>query len=349
MKDITLNDNHFMQRCIDLAQLGSGYVAPNPMVGAVIELNNEIIGEGYHQKYGEAHAEVHAIHSVEDTSVLSQATIYVSLEPCAHHGKTPPCADLLVSHKFKRVVIGCLDSNELVAGKGIARLQEAGIEVTVGVLEKECKALNKRFFTYLNKQRPYIVLKWAQTQDGYIDRPREEEITERKINWISAPETQSLVHHWRSQEPAILVGWKTVEHDNPSLTVREVSGKNPLRVIIDSQLNMPQDSTIYNDGDRTVIINKIKTETIGNVELIKLNQINTKNILDVLYNLQISSVFVEGGSSTIQHFLVDGYWDEARVIVGKQTFGDGIKGPRISGTPSRTYTFAGDTVHHYVK
>lgn len=338
-----------MQRCLDLAQLGSGYVAPNPMVGAVIVLNNKIIGEGFHQKYGEAHAEVNAINSVNDKSLLSEATIYVSLEPCAHHGKTPPCADLLVAHKFKRVVIGCVDSNELVSGKGIEKLQEAGIDVTVGVLEKECKALNKRFFTYLNKQRPYIVLKWAQTLDGYIDRPREEEITERKINWISAPETQSLVHHWRSQEPAILVGWKTVEHDNPSLTVREVSGKNPLRVIIDSQLNMPQDSTVYNDGDRTVIINKIKTETIGNVELIKLNQINTKNILDVLYNLQISSVFVEGGSSTIQHFLVDGYWDEARVIVGKQTFGDGIKGPRISGTPNKTYTFAGDTVHHYFK
>ncbi len=338
-----------MQRCLDLAQLGSGYVAPNPMVGAVIVLNNEIIGEGFHQKYGEAHAEVNAINSVNDKSLLSEAAIYVSLEPCAHHGKTPPCADLLVAHKFKRVVIGCVDSNELVSGKGIEKLQEAGIDVTLGVLEKECKALNKRFFTYLNKQRPYIVLKWAQTLDGYIDRPREEEITERKINWISAPETQSLVHHWRSQEPAILVGWKTVEHDNPSLTVREVSGKNPLRVIIDSQLNMPQDSTVYNDGDRTVIINKIKTETIGNVELIKLNQINTKNILDVLYNLQISSVFVEGGSSTIQHFLVDGYWDEARVIVGKQTFGDGIKGPRISGTPNKTYTFAGDTVHHYFK
>ena len=338
-----------MQRCIDLALLGSGYVAPNPMVGAVIVLNDEIIGESFHQKYGEAHAEVNAINSVNDKSLLSEATIYVSLEPCAHHGKTPPCADLLVAHKFKRVVIGCVDSNELVSGKGIEKLQEAGIDVTVGVLEKECKALNKRFFTYLNKQRPYIVLKWAQTLDGYIDRPREEEITERKINWISAPETQSLVHHWRSQEPAILVGWKTVEHDNPSLTVREVSGKNPLRVIIDSQLNMPQDSTVYNDGDRTVIINKIKTETIGNVELIKLNQINTKNILDVLYNLQISSVFVEGGSSTIQHFLVDGYWDEARVIVGKQTFGDGIKGPRISGTPNKTYTFAGDTVHHYFK
>ena len=338
-----------MQRCLDLAQLGSGYVAPNPMVGAVIVLNEEIIGEGFHQKYGEAHAEVNAINAVNDISLLSEATIYVSLEPCAHHGKTPPCADLLLAHKFKRVVIGCVDSNELVAGKGIERLHEAGIEVTVGILEKECKALNKRFFTYLNKQRPYIVLKWAQTQDGYIDRPREEELTERKINWISAPETQSLVHHWRSQEPAILVGWKTVEHDNPSLTVREVSGKNPLRVIIESQLNMPQDSTVYTDGDRTVIINKIKTETIANVELIKLNQINTKNILDVLYNLQISSVFVEGGSSTIQHFLVDGYWDEARVIVGKQTFGDGIKGPRISGTPDKTYKFAGDTVHHYVK
>ncbi|MFN5442916.1 MAG: bifunctional diaminohydroxyphosphoribosylaminopyrimidine deaminase/5-amino-6-(5-phosphoribosylamino)uracil reductase RibD [Crocinitomicaceae bacterium] len=345
-------DNIYMQRCLYLASLAGVNVSPNPMVGAVIVYEDEIIGEGYHQFFGGPHAEVNAVNDVhyDLASKLNEATIYVSLEPCAHTGKTPPCLDLILKHKFKRVVIGCKDPNPLVSGKSIELLIAAGIEVNIGILEKECLKLNKRFFTYQLKKRPYVILKWAQTKDGYIDKNRDEETTiDRKINWISHPDTQSIVHHWRSKEQAILVGWKTIEHDNPSLTVREVKGLNPLRIIIDSNLNMPKDSKVFTDGDKTIIINKIKTEESGNVSFVKLAQITTRTILTFLYELEISSVFVEGGSGTLQHFLLDGLWDEARVIQSKVSFGDGIKAPKINGIPSKTYSFAKDQIFHYFK
>lgn len=340
----------YMQRCLDLASLAGVNVSPNPMVGAVIVLDDEIIGEGYHHFFGGPHAEVNAVNNVPTDFInrLNLATIYVSLEPCAHTGKTPPCVDLILKHKFNRVVIGCKDPNPFVSGRSIELLIEAGIEVNVGILEKECFKLNKRFFTYQLKKRPYVILKWAQTKDGFIDINRDEE-TERKINWISHPDTQSLVHHWRSKEQAILVGWKTIEHDNPSLTVREVKGLNPLRIIIDSNLNMPKDSKVFTDGDKTVIINKIKNEETGNVSFVKLNQITTRSILSYLYELEINSVFVEGGSGTLQHFILDGLWDEARIIQSKNKFEDGIKAPKINGIPSKTYTFADDQLFHYFK
>ena len=337
-----------MQRCIDLAQAAGVEAAPNPMVGAVIVHQGKILGEGYHRKCGEAHAEVNAVNAVADKHLLSEATIYVSLEPCAHYGKTPPCADLLVAHRFKRVVIGCTDPFHEVAGKGIRKIREAGIEVTTGVLEKQCLQLNKRFFTFHRKQRPYIILKWAQTADGFIDTLRTED-AERKVNWISSPETQSLVHQWRSEEQAILVGWKTVEHDNPSLTVREITGKNPLRVIIDGQLKMPSDSQVYSDNESTLILNRIKDGTEGNTIYAKLPQIDTNSILKALYERGITSVFVEGGSRTIQHFLVDNAWDEARVIVGKNKFGEGIRAPRMSGIPDHSYPFAADMIYQYYR
>lgn len=337
-----------MQRCIDLAQAAGVEAAPNPMVGAVIVHEGKILGEGYHRKCGEAHAEVNAVNAVVDKHLLSEATIYVSLEPCAHYGKTPPCADLLVAHRFKRVVIGCTDPFHEVAGKGIRKIREAGIEVTTGVLEKQCLQLNKRFFTFHRKQRPYIILKWAQTADGFIDTLRTED-SERKVNWISSPETQSLVHQWRSEEQAILVGWKTVEHDNPSLTVREITGKNPLRVIIDGQLKMPSDSQVYSDNESTLILNRIKDGTEGNTIYAKLPQIDTNSILKALYERGITSVFVEGGSRTIQHFLVDNAWDEARVIVGKNKFGEGIRAPRMSGIPDHSYPFAADMIYQYYR
>ncbi len=343
-------DNLYMHRCLDLASLAGVNVSPNPMVGAVIVLDDEIIGEGYHQFFGGPHAEVNAVNNVptELFNLLNQATIYVSLEPCAHTGKTPPCVDLILKHKFKRVVIGCKDPNPLVSGKSIELMKNSCIEVSVGILEKECIKLNKRFFTYQIKKRPYVILKWAQTKDGYIDVNRDEE-NERKINWISHSDTQSIVHHWRSKEQAILVGWKTIEHDNPSLTVREVKGLNPLRIIIDSNLNMPKDSKVFTDGDKTVIINKIKNEESGNVSFVKLNQITTRTILTYLYELEISSVFVEGGSGTLQHFLLDGLWDEARIIQSQNKFEDGVKAPKINGIPSKTYTFAEDQLFHYFK
>ncbi len=340
-------DEIFMRRCIDLALLGGVEVAPNPMVGAVIVCDGKIIGEGYHQKYGEAHAEVNAINSVADKSLLSKSTIYVSLEPCAHIGKTPPCADLLVRSNFKRVVIGCKDPFVEVAGKGIKKISKANIEITVGVLEAECLKLNKRFFKFHQKGRPYIILKWAQTADGFVDSVRNE--TTRKINWISAPETQSLVHQWRSEEQAILVGWKTVEFDNPSLTVREVTGQNPLRVIIDSQLRMPKESKIFSDNGKTLVLNRIKSETVGNVEFVKLTNLDTENILKALFERNIISVFVEGGSRTIQHFLVDNVWDEARVIVGESIFKEGIKAPRITAIPTHSFPFSTDKIYQYFR
>lgn len=340
-------DKKYMQRCIDLARIGGVSVAPNPLVGAVIVLNDKIIGEGYHQHFGEAHAEVNAIDSVLDQSQLSQATIYVSLEPCAHHGKTPPCADLLVKHHFRRVVIGCRDSYQEVSGKGIEKLKKAGIQVTVGVLEQACIDLNNRFFTFHSKKRPYVILKWAQSKDGFIDQKLPD--SERSVQWISSPETQALVHHWRSEEQSILVGRKTIENDNPSLTVREVTGHNPIRVIIDSQLKTSKDSTIFRDENQTLIINRIKSGKEENVTYLQVNEVNTQSILEVLWQQNITSVFIEGGSKTIQHFILDQLWDEARVIVGNQFFVSGTKAPSISKTPNRVLSFSSDSIYIYKK
>jgi diaminohydroxyphosphoribosylaminopyrimidine deaminase/5-amino-6-(5-phosphoribosylamino)uracil reductase len=340
-------DELYMQRCIDLARLGGVEVAPNPMVGAVIVYNNTIIGEGYHQKFGESHAEVNAIQAVKNPELLAHSTIYVSLEPCAHSGKTPPCANLLIEKGFRKVVIGCQDSYHEVSGKGIALLRNAGIEVVVGVLEEACKALNKRFFTFHRQNRPYVILKWAQTKDGFIDTIRTD--SEPAIHWISAPETQALVHQWRSQEQAILVGWKTIENDNPSLTVREVKGSNPLRVVIDGHLQIPENSTIFRDQEKTLVLNRIKNEKIGNVEWVKIPVIDTQHILEALHARSICSVFIEGGSRTLQHFLVDNLWDEARIIVGAHSFGDGVKAPRISEIPANSYAFSTDTIYQYYR
>ncbi len=290
-----------MQRCIDLARLGAGNVAPNPMVGSVIVCDDKVIGEGFHQIYGEAHAEVNALKNVQDKSLLSKSTIYVSLEPCAHFGKTPPCADLIIENRFKRVVIGCSDSFVEVSGKGVQKLKDAGIEVTIGVLEKECRELNKRFFTFHEKKRPYIVLKWAQTKDGFIDKKRSDSIQE--INWISAPETKLLVHKWRSEEQGILVGKNTILKDNPTLTVREIEGINPVRIILDSQLELKNSTKVFNSESPTIIFNLIKDEKNDNLEWIKLSDMHVLSILDALYKKNIQSVFIEGGALTLQSFI----------------------------------------------
>ena len=337
----------FMQRCIDLAKQGIGKVAPNPMVGAVIVLNGKILGEGYHQFYGGNHAEVNAVNNVQDKSLLRDATFYVSLEPCAHFGKTPPCVNLIIEHQFRKVVIGCTDSFSEVSGKGIERLKRAGIEVQLGVLEKECRELNKRFFTFHEKKRPYIILKWAQSKDGFIDKKRDEDDT--GINWISSQETQVLVHKWRSEEQSILVGRKTVQNDNPSLTVREVTGRNPLRILIDSQLKTNLDSNIFGDAAPTIILNKIKSEVSGNIEWIKLSELDTASILNVLVEKEIQSVFIEGGSKTLQHFIIDNCFDEARVIVGDTFFKEGLKAPRIPLIPSESFRFSKDEIYIYKK
>jgi len=334
-----------MQRCLELARLGTGWTAPNPMVGCVIVKDNEIIGEGYHKTFGEPHAEVNAINSLKDKSQLEGATVYVSLEPCSHFGKTPPCADLLITSNVKTVVVACRDTNPAVAGKGIDRLRKAGIEVIEGVLETESRALNKRFFTFHEKQRPFVILKWAQTLDGYLDKKRSN--SDLGVNWISQPETKALVHKWRGEEQSILVGKNTIINDNPSLTVRSYKGKNPVRIVIDSQLQIGGDVNIYSAESPTIVFNRIRNEKKENVEWVKINETSTKNILDELYNRGIISVFVEGGSRTLQYFIIDNVWDEALVIVGNKRFEEGLKAPIINRVPIAAHPFGEDMIYYY--
>ncbi len=336
----------YMQRCVDLAYLGQGNVSPNPMVGCVIVKNGLIIGEGYHSEYGGKHAEIKAIESVLDQKEIENSTVYISLEPCVHHGKTPPCVNELINRKIKIAVIGSRDSNPIVGGKGIESLKRAGIEVHENVLSEACRTLNKRFFTFHEKRRPYVILKWAQTSDGYLDKNRE--IGEKGINWISSPESKVLVHKWRSEEQSILVGRNTIMNDNPSLTVREISGKNPTRIVIDSQLQLSKDVNIFSKDAPTLVFNRLKNDQTDGVEWIKISETSTKQILDELFKRNIQSVLVEGGSRTLQYFIIDNVWDEARVIVGDVKFGDGVKAPVMNKVPSRAHQFSDhDTIYYY--
>ena len=336
----------FMQRCVDLAYLGQGNVSPNPMVGCVIVKNGLIIGEGYHSEYGGKHAEIKAIESVIDQKEIENSTVYISLEPCVHHGKTPPCVHELINRKIKTAVIGSRDSNPIVGGKGIESLKRVGIEVIENILEEECRKLNKRFFTFHEKRRPYVILKWAQTSDGYLDKNRE--VGEKGVNWISSPESKVLVHKWRSEEQSILVGRNTILNDNPSLTVREISGKNPTRIVIDSQLQLSKDVNIFSKDAPTLVFNRLKNDKTDGVEWIKISETSTKHILDELFKRNIQSVLVEGGSRTLQYFIIDNVWDEARVIVGDVKFGDGIKAPVMNKVPSRAHQFSNhDTIYYY--
>lgn len=334
-------DEHYMRRCLQLAALGKGRVAPNPLVGAVIVHNGHVIGEGYHEQFGQAHAEVNAVASVKDPSLLSESTIYVSLEPCAHYGKTPPCADLLVAKRFKRVVVGTLDVNAQVYKKGIKRLEDAGIEVTVGVWEAECWALNRPFFTFHAEKRPYVLLKWAQTKNGLLDNAAGEP---GEVSWISAPETQVLVHHWRSEHPAILVGKNTVLNDNPSLTVRAVEGNNPVRVLLDSHNAIGDDAAIKNAEAETIVLNLERNERVNTVHYVKLDELSPAAILAELYARSIQSVLIEGGAQTLQSFIDAGLWDEARVITGRSVFETGTAAPRIDGEKNAQKTFYGDEI-----
>lgn len=340
-----MTDEFYIQRCIDLALKGLGTVAPNPMVGAVIVHNDIIIGEGYHEFYGQAHAEVNAINAVKDKSLLSESTIFVSLEPCAHFGKTPPCSDLIVQHHFKQVVIGCIDPNSKVAGKGIEKLRNAGINVTVGVLENECRELNKRFFTFHEKERPYVILKWAQTKDGFIDKNRK--ATDRGINWITQPETKKLVHQWRSEEASILVGKNTVLTDNPSLTVREVEGNNPIRILLDSNLEVPMTSSVFSKEAPTIVFNSLKTDVVDLVEWIILDKITPSAVLNELYRRNILSVFIEGGKQVIESFIIENQWDEARVLIGTSEWKEGVEAPILDKNPTKEYFYGKDVVHTF--
>ncbi len=334
----------FMKRCVQLAKLGKGQVAPNPLVGAVIVHQGKVIGEGYHQKYGENHAEVNAVNSVQDKTLLAESTIYVSLEPCAHTGKTPPCANLLVKHKFKKVVIGSRDSHSKVNGKGIQILIDAGIEVQTGVLEKECLELNKHFFTFHSKQRPYVLLKWAETSNGHIDSLN----NNGEVTWISGKETQSFVHELRASYQSILVGANTVENDNPSLTVRQVEGKDPIRIVIDPTLRLNPSKRIFNHNSGVLVINKLKNEVEGHIRWLKIEEINPLSILNEIYKQGINSVLIEGGAFTLQSFIDSNLWDEAKRIIGNTTFSNGTKAPHL---PTQTFTeidFFDDRIQTYL-
>lgn len=340
------NDEQYMSRALQLAKLGGVSVAPNPLVGAVIVLNNEIIGEGYHQKYGEAHAEVNAVNSVQDKSLLQEATIYVTLEPCSHFGKTPPCADLLIRSQFKRVVIAQADPFAEVAGRGIEKLKQAGIQVDCGFLEQEAKELNKLFNTFHTKKRPFITLKWAQTTDGFIDLDRSEK-EEPGINWISQPETQVITHQLRSTEQAILVGWHTIQNDNPSLTTRAFKGPNPIRIVIDSKLQAPKEATVFTDGMQTIVLNLLEDKEVNKIRYIKLENLNPESILDILFQNHINSVLIEGGANTLTRFIESNLWDEALVITGKNEYKSGMKAPFISKPPIKTVQFGKDILNYF--
>ena len=333
-------DEKYMARAIQLAKNGRQNAVPNPMVGAVIVLDGKIIGEGYHIRCGEGHAEVNAVASVKDKSLLKDATIYVSLEPCAHFGKTPPCAQLLIDHKLKRVVVGCVDPFAKVQGKGIQMLRDAGAEVTVGVLEEECKALNRRFFTFHQKKRPYITLKWAQSADGFI-------YNKDADRYLSNPRTLMLVHKMRAENQAILVGSRTAETDNPRLDVRLWHGKNPTRIVIDRQNRLSRSLSIFDGSTPTIVFTTSETdEKISNVEFVTLKAEDFLNqMLAELHKRQIQSLLVEGGRELHQLFIDNSLWDEIRVEESDIVLGGGIEAPAIpSGAKAERKVQFGHTI-----
>lgn len=325
-------DEKFMQRCLQLAQKGKGKVAPNPMVGAIIVHNGVIIGEGYHEKFGEAHAEVNAINAVVNKDLLAESTIYVSLEPCSHFGKTPPCADLIIRHKIPRVVVGMQDPFAKVNGMGIMRLQEAGCEVEVGVLEAECWELNKEFVVYHSQKRPYVILKWAETLDGLIDKTRLPGAIQQP-NWITNEVCRALVHKWRSEVQAIMVGTNTAKVDNPKLDVRSWAGKTPLRIVIDRNLSLSQSLSLFDKSQATLVLNENLNKKDDNIEYFKIGFGDSfiGSLLAELYERGIASLFIEGGQELLNSFINKNYWDEARVFKGNRYFINGIAAPKISG------------------
>ena len=317
-----------MHRCLELANLGAGQVAPNPMVGSILVHQERIIGEGYHQQYGQSHAEVNCINSVKenDKVLISQSTMYVSLEPCAHFGKTPPCSDLIIRHKIPKVVIGCRDPFKEVNGKGIEKLHKAGIEVQTGVLEDDCRLINKRFFTFHQQNRPYIILKWAQTSDNKMACNTGERLL------ISNELTNRLVHQWRSEEAALLIGTNTALLDNPLLNNRLWKGNSPVRLIIDMHLRLPVSLHIFDQQQKTIIFNSVKHEQEGNnlYYQIKEDENVIDQVINACYHLSIQSVLVEGGASLLQSFINENKWDEARIITNDiVSIGEGLSSPDL--------------------
>jgi diaminohydroxyphosphoribosylaminopyrimidine deaminase/5-amino-6-(5-phosphoribosylamino)uracil reductase len=324
----------YIKRCIQLAKKGLGTTYPNPLVGSVIVYKDKIIGEGWHKEAGLAHAEVNAINAIKDKSLLKKATIYVSLEPCSHFGKTPPCADLIIAHNIPNVVIGTIDPFAKVKGQGIKKLLDAGCNITVGVLEDECQELNKRFFTFHNSKRPYIILKWAESNDGFL-APKTKD--KQEPVWITNATSKQLVHKWRAEEQAILVGTKTVIEDNPSLTTRHWKGSNPIRLVIDRKNTLDSSLSIFNAEAETVVFSE---------DTINFNNL-PERICEYCYTNNLQSIIIEGGAATLQHFINANLWDEARVFRGDIMFKEGTKAPLITGTIKRKEQLQNDTLTLY--
>lgn len=335
-------DAHFMKRALELATRGKGYVSPNPMVGCVIVHEFRIIGEGWHQRYGESHAEVNAVTNVDDKERMKDSTVYVNLEPCSHHGKTPPCADMLIEQGVKKIVVANLDSNPLVAGSGIKKLRSSGAEVITGIMESEGRELNKRFFTFFEKKRPYIILKWAQTSDGFIARANYDS------KWISHEHSRQLVHKWRTEEDAVLVGTRTALHDNPELNVRNWTGRNPIRIVVDRFLRLSDRFHLFDRSQRTLCYNVMKHEEHNNLSLIRVDEVDfLNNLVKDLYQKKIQSVIVEGGAQLLNAFIDMNLWDEARVFVSEKTFGKGIEAPHLKGRLSHEERIDKDILKFY--
>ncbi len=338
-------DEQFMQRCIELARNGAGTVSPNPMVGAVVVHDSKIIGEGWHRKAGEPHAEVHAINAVKDQQSLRKSTVYVSLEPCSHFGKTPPCSDLLVEKQVKRVVVGCTDPNPEVAGKGIEKLIRGGIEVVEGVLEKDCRHLNAKFFTFHQRQRPFITLKWAQTADGYMDKQRSAD--ERGSFPISGKLAQVFVHKMRTEHDAILIGRQTAFIDNPGLSSRVFNGKSPRPLILDRHNKLPKNlKVLQNPATKHFVLKENVDESFPSIPISSEAHFILE-VLSVCYKMNIQSVLVEGGAVIHQAFLNQDLWDELVVLESKQELQDGLKAPQLLSKPIKEEKLGEDQLKFY--
>jgi len=343
-------DIKFMRRCLELASKAEGLTYPNPMVGSVIVYEGKILGEGFHLKSGESHAEVNAINSVTDKEKLSLSTLYVNLEPCSHFGKTPPCADFIISNKIPRVVIGTADTSAKVSGKGIRKLLDAGCEVQTGVIEEECRRLNRRFFTYHEKKRPYITLKWAQSADGFIDIVRSEN-HKQQPTWITGKPERVLVHKWRAAEQAILVGAGTVRADAPRLNVREWKGHDPLKLILSSSGSLSSRSSLLNPASNVIVFTHNRDIEFTDVTkvLLEAKKPSSVQIADYLYSSGIQSLFIEGGEKVLNHFISTGLWDEARIFTGGVFFKAGVKAPELHGRLFSKKVFSGSSLEIYLR
>jgi diaminohydroxyphosphoribosylaminopyrimidine deaminase/5-amino-6-(5-phosphoribosylamino)uracil reductase len=344
------DDIKFMRRCLELASKAEGLTYPNPMVGSVIVYNGKILGEGYHLRSGESHAEINAINSVTDKSKLKLSTLYVNLEPCSHFGKTPPCADFIISCAIPRIVIGTIDTSEKVSGKGVKRLRDAGCNVETGILETECRRLNRRFFTFHEKRRPYITLKWAQSADGFLDIIRSGD-NKTEPTWITGKPERVLVHKWRASEQAILVGAGTVRADDPKLNVREWTGPDPQKIILSASGSLVAGSFVNSRRNKVIIFTYNSAVDIpGTLKVILRKDVpSADQISEYLHASGIQSLFIEGGAEVLNHFISTGFWDEARIFSGNDFFKEGVKAPLINGIMFSKTTFSGSSLEVYLR